>query len=67
MGHIERMEVELKELKDKFYKGMQFLYSHKGDELLNEEQKELMSEQFLYMNKYCKVLEKRIIKEKEMI
>lgn len=61
MKHIERMEVELKELKEKIEKGWEFLNREiDSPKFLDEQQRHGLHLQLMYMGNYAEVLEKRI-------
>lgn len=66
MEHIKRMEKELEELTKKHDDGVKFLNSEKGNELLDDFQKGLMSCQFGFMEGYIDVLSNRIKYEKKI-
>lgn len=66
MKHIERMEVELKELKEKIEKGKEFLkFETKSPEFTDEIQRQLLIVQLAYMASYAEALKARINYDKE--
>ena len=67
MKHIERMEVELKELKEKIEKGWEFLNREiDSPKFLDELQRQALSVQICYMRDYADVLEERIEYDKKI-
>lgn len=66
MKHIERMEVELKELKEKIEKGTEFLnVETEYPKFTDEIQRQNLYAQMLYMENYAEILETRINYDKE--
>lgn len=62
--YIQRMIEEKKELDEKIVKLVAFRYSDKGDELLDDNQRYLLNNQFEAMTRYSDVLGHRIYNEK---
>ena len=62
--YIQRMIEEKKELDERIAKLVAFRYSEKGDEILDNEQKYLMNNQFEAMTRYSDILGHRIYNEK---
>lgn len=66
MNHIERMEVELKELKEKYEKGAEFLnIETECPKFTDEIQRQQLFLQLSYMENYVEVLEARIEYDKD--
>lgn len=66
MEHIKRMEVELKELKEKYEKGVEFLNVEvECPKFTDEIQRQHLYLQLSYMENYIEVLEIRINYDKE--
>lgn len=66
MNHIERMEVELKELKEKYEKGKEFLkFETKSPKFTDEIQRQFLIVQLAYMANYAETLKARINYDKE--
>ena len=63
-AYIERMVEERRELNEKIVKLIAFRYSDKGDELLDDHQRDLLDSQFSAMSYYSNILAKRICNEK---
>lgn len=63
-AYIERMVEEKRELDERIHKLVTFRYSEKADEILDNEQKYLMNNQFEAMTRYSDVLGQRIYNEK---
>lgn len=63
-AYIERMVEEKRELDDRIAKLVAFRYSEKADEILDDEQKYLMNNQFEAMTRYSDILGQRIYNEK---
>lgn len=63
-AYIERMVEERRELNEKIVKLIAFRYSDKGDELLDDHQRDLLDSQFSTMSYYSNILAKRIRNEK---
>ena len=62
--YIQRMIDEKRELDERIAKLVAFRYSEKADEILDDEQKYLMNNQFEAMTRYSDVLGRRIYNEK---
>lgn len=62
--YIQRMIDEKRELDERIAKLVAFRYSEKGDEILDDEQKQLMGNQFEAMTRYRDILCRRIYIEK---
>ena len=62
--YIQRMIDEKRELDERIHKLVTFRYSEKADEILDNEQKYLMNNQFEAMTRYSDVLGQRIYNEK---
>ena len=62
--YIQRMIDEKKELDGRIAKLVAFRYSEKADEILDDEQKYLMNNQFEAMTRYSDTLGRRIYNEK---
>lgn len=68
MKHIERMEIELDELKDKIDKGQAFLTKEKQEPMFTDErQRDLLESQLWYMTMYMNTLKQRIEYDKNII
>lgn len=68
MNHIERMEVELKELKEKIKNGFDFLSKECKEPMLTDEtQRQGLVVQIAFMRNYADILEERINYDKEKI
>ena len=63
-AYIERMVEEKRELDEKIAKLIAFRYSEKGDELLDDYQRDLLDSQFSAMSHYSNILANRIRNEK---
>lgn len=63
-AYIERMVEEKRELDERIQKLFAFVFSDKGDELLDEKQRAMMEEQAISMTRYRRVLTDRIRYEK---
>lgn len=63
-AYIERMVEEKRELDERIAKLIAFMFSDKGDELLDEKQRNMMGEQATSMARYRRVLTDRIRYEK---
>ena len=63
-AYIERMVEEKRELDGRIQKLFAFVFSDKGDELLDEKQRAMMEEQAISMTRYRRVLTDRIRYEK---
>lgn len=68
MNHIERMEKELEELKEKASKLSDFLDSEiESKRITDEKQRIYMGIQLSHMNSYINILELRIENDKEKL
>ena len=63
-AYIERMVEDKRELDEKIAKLIAFRYSEKGDEILDDYQKNLLDRQFRAMTEYSDTLSRRIRNEK---
>ncbi|WP_443864281.1 crAss001_48 related protein [Fusobacterium ulcerans] len=67
MKHIERMEAELKELKEKIEKAKNFLESEYLEPKFTDElQRQALAVQICYMKDYADVLKERIEYDKKI-
>lgn len=61
MSHIERMEIELRELKEKIQNGTKFLnIETECPKFTNETQRQLLAIQLSHMENYAETLKARI-------
>lgn len=68
MEHIERMQAELQELKEKYYKGLSFLEKeNKNPNKTDEFQRKQLKGQLDVMKEYIQILEYRISYDKQKI
>lgn len=68
MEHIERMKIELNELKEKIKKTDLFLMKEIDEpNKLNDSQKIMLGIQISYMIDYARILEERIKYDKELL
>lgn len=58
--HIERMNKELEDLKEKIDKGYAFLNSENVNDILDGQQKLLLAQQLIAMEEYHSILSSRI-------
>lgn len=58
--HIERMNKELEDLKEKLEKGYSFLNSENVNNIIDSQQKLLLVQQLIVMEEYSDILSQRI-------
>ena len=58
--HIERMNKELEDLKEKLEKGYSFLNSENVNNIIDSQQKLLLAQQLIVMEEYSDILSQRI-------